>query len=571
MQERWSIDMKVVIVGGVAGGATAAARIRRLDEQAEIVVFERSGFISYANCGLPYYIGGVIEDPEELTLQTPESFFSRFRVSMRVRHEVTAIHPDKKAVSVTDLETGEVFEESYDKLILSPGAKPTQPRLPGVGLDKLFTLRTVEDTFRIKAYISENHPKSAVLAGGGFISLELAENLRELGMEVTIVQRPKQLMNPFDPDMAAFIHSEMRRHGVKLALGHTVEGFEEKDGGVDVLLKDEAPLHADMVVLAIGVSPDTQLAQDAGLELGVKGSIVVNDRMETSVPDIYAVGDAVQVKHFVTGQDVLLSLAGPANKQGRIAADNICGGDSHYTGSQGSSVIKVFDMTAATTGVNETNAKKAGLDVDTVILSPMSHAGYYPGGKVMTMKVVFEKETYRLLGAQIVGYEGVDKRIDVLATAIRAGLKATELKDLDLAYAPPYSSAKDPVNMAGFMIENIAKGVLKQWHLADVDTLPRDGSVTLLDTRTVGEFDGGHIDGFLNIPVDELRERLGKLDKSKPVYVICQSGLRSYIACRILAGNGFECYNFSGGFRFYDAVMHDRCLIESATACGMDK
>ena len=561
--------MKVVIVGGVAGGATAAARIRRLDEQAEIVVFERSGFISYANCGLPYYIGGVIEDPEELTLQTPESFFSRFRVSMRVRHDVTAIHPDKKAVSVTDLETGEVFEESYDKLILSPGAKPTQPRLPGVGLNKLFTLRTVEDTFRIKAYISENHPKSAVLAGGGFISLELAENLRELGMEVTIVQRPKQLMNPFDPDMAAFIHSEMRRHGVKLALGHTVEGFEEKDGGVDVLLKDEAPLHADMVVLAIGVSPDTQLAQDAGLELGVKGSIVVNDRMETSVPDIYAVGDAVQVKHFVTGQDVLLSLAGPANKQGRIAADNICGGDSHYTGSQGSSVIKVFDMTAATTGVNETNAKKAGLDVDTVILSPMSHAGYYPGGKVMTMKVVFEKETYRLLGAQIVGYEGVDKRIDVLATAIRAGMKATELKDLDLAYAPPYSSAKDPVNMAGFMIENIANGVLKQWHLAD--TLPRDGSVTLLDTRTVGEFDGGHIDGFLNIPVDELRERLGKLDKSKPVYVICQSGLRSYIACRILAGNGFECYNFSGGFRFYDAVMNDRCLIESATACGMDK
>ena len=571
MQERWNDNMKVVIVGGVAGGATAAARIRRLNEQAEIVVFERSGYISYANCGLPYYIGDVITDRSDLTLQTPESFFSRFHVNMKVRHEVTAIHPEKKEVTVKNLETGEEFEESYDKLILSPGAKPTQPRLPGVGLDKLFTLRTVEDTFCIKDYINANHPKSAVLAGGGFIGLELAENLRELGMEVTIVQRPKQLMNPFDPDMAAFIHSEMRRHGVKLALGHTVEGFEEKDSGVDVLLKDEAPLHADMVVLAIGVSPDTQLAQDAGLELGVKGSIVVNDRMETSVPDIYAVGDAVQVKHFVTGQDVLLSLAGPANRQGRIAADNICGGDSHYMGSQGSSVIKVFDMTAATTGVNETNAKKAGLDVDTVILSPMSHAGYYPGGKVMTMKVVFEKGTYRLLGAQIVGYEGVDKRIDVLATAIRAGLKATELKDLDLAYAPPYSSAKDPVNMAGFMIENIAKGVLKQWHLADVDTLPRDGSVTLLDTRTVGEFDGGHIDGFLNIPVDELRERLGELDKRKPVYVICQSGLRSYIACRILAGNGFDCYNFSGGFRFYDAATNDRCLIESATACGMDR
>ena len=571
MQERWNADMKVVIVGGVAGGATAAARIRRLNEQAEIVVFERSGYISYANCGLPYYIGDVITDPEDLTLQTPESFFSRFRVNMRVRHEVTAIHPDRKTVSVKNLQTGEEFEEGYDKLILSPGAKPTQPRLPGVGLDKLFTLRTVEDTFRIKEYIDRNHPKSAVLAGGGFISLELAENLRELGMEVTIVQRPKQLMNPFDPDMAAFIHAEVRKHGVRLALGHTVEGFEEKNGGVDVLLKDEAPLHADMVILAIGVSPETTLAKDAGLELGIKGSIVVNDRMETSVSDIYAVGDAVQVKHFVTGQDALISLAGPANKQGRIAADNICGGDSHYTGSQGSSVIKVFDMTAATTGVNETNARKAGLDVDTVILSPMSHAGYYPGGKVMTMKVVFEKETYRLLGAQIVGYEGVDKRIDVLATAIRAGLKATELKDLDLAYAPPYSSAKDPVNMAGFMIENIAKGVLKQWHLADVDTLPRDGSVTLLDTRTVGEFAHGHMDGFSNIPVDELRGRLDELDKGKPVYVICQSGLRSYIACRILAGNGFECYNFSGGFRFYDAVMHDRCLIESATACGMDK
>ena len=571
MQERWNDNMKVVIVGGVAGGATAAARIRRLDEQAEIVVFERSGYISYANCGLPYYIGDVITDRSELTLQTPESFFSRFRVSMRVRHEVTAIHPEKKEVTVKNLETGEEFEESYDKLILSPGAKPTQPRFPVADLDKVFTLRTVEDTLRIKEYINESHPKSAVLVGGGFIGLELADNLRELGMDVTVVEYAKQLMTPFDSDMAAFIHNEMRKHGVKLVLGRAVEGLEEADGGVDVLLKDEQPLRADMVILAIGVSPETTLAKDAGLELGIKGSIVVNDRMETSISDIYAVGDAVQVKHFVTGQDVLLSLAGPANKQGRIAADNICGGDSHYMGSQGSSVIKVFDMTAASTGVNETNAKKAGLDADAVILSPMSHAGYYPGGKVMTMKVVFEKGTYRLLGAQIVGYEGVDKRIDVLATAIRTGLKATELKDLDLAYAPPYSSAKDPVNMAGFMIENIANGVLKQWHLADADNLPRDGSVTLLDTRTVEEFTLGHIDGFTNIPVDELRERLDELDKGKPVYVICQSGLRSYIACRILAGNDFECYNFSGGFRFYDAVMNDRCLIESATACGMDK
>lgn len=562
--------MKVVIVGGVAGGATAAARIRRLDEHAEIVVFERSGYVSYANCGLPYYIGNVITDPEALTLQTPETFEARFRVTMKVRHEVTALHPEKHTVSVKNLETGEVFEESYDKLLLSPGAKPTQPKLSGTGIDRLFTLRTVEDTFRIKEFIRTNHPKSAVLSGGGFIGLELAENLRELGMEVTIVQRPKQLMNPFDADMAAFIHSEMRKHGVRLALGHTVEGFEEKDGGVDVLLGEEAPLHADMVVLAIGVTPDTHLASEAGLKLGLKGSIVVNDQMETSAPDIYAVGDAVQVQHSVTGQDALISLAGPANKQGRIAADNICGRDSRYRGSQGSSVIKVFDMTAAVTGINETNAKKAGLAVDTVILSPMSHAGYYPNGKVMTMKVVFEKETYRLLGAQIVGYEGVDKRIDVLATAIHANLKATELKELDLAYAPPYSSAKDPVNMAGFMIENIAEGQLKQFHLEDVKDLPRDGSVILLDTRTAGEYSRGHADGFLNIPVDELRERLDELDKNKPVYVMCQSGLRSYIATRILAGNGFDAYNFSGGFRYYDAVVNDRCLIESATACGMD-
>ena len=563
--------MKVVIVGGVAGGATAAARIRRLDEQAEIVVFERSAYISYANCGLPYYIGGVIEDAGELTLQTPESFFTRFRVQIKVLHEVTAIHPDRKTVSVTNLQTGERFEESYDKLLLSPGAKPTQPRFPGADSDRLFTLRTVEDTLRIRAYIDEHHPRSAVLAGGGFIGLELAENLRELGMDVTIVQKPMHLMTPFDADMAALIHGEMRRHGVKLALGHTVEGFAQRDGGMDVLLQDAAPLHADMVILAIGVTPDTALAKEAGLELGVRGSIVVNDRMETSVPDIYAVGDAVQVRHFVTGQDALIALAGPANKQGRIAADNICGGDSRYTGSQGSSVLKVFDMTAALTGLNETQAAAAGFDADSVILSPMSHAGYYPGGRVMTMKVVFEKATYRLLGAKIVGYEGVDKRIDVLATAIRAGMKATELKDLELAYAPPYSSAKDPVNMAGFMVDNIARGLLRQWHLADADSLPRDGSVTLLDTRTPGEYSAGHIEGFINIPVDDLRERLHELDRTKPVYVICQSGLRSYIACRILAGHGFDCYNFSGGYRFYATVTQERCLIRSATACGMDQ
>ena len=562
--------MKVIIIGGVAGGATAAARIRRLDEKAEIKVFERSGYISYANCGLPYYIGDVITDPVQLTLQTPESFFTRFRIDIKVHHEVTAIHPEIKTVSVRNLETGDEFTEAYDKLILAPGAKPAQPKLSGIGIDRLFTLRTVEDTFRIREYIRKCRPESAVLAGGCFISLELAENLTELGMDVTIVQRPMQLMNPFDPEMAAFIHSQLRRHGVKLALGYTVEGFEESGEGVDVLLKDAKPLHADMVIMAIGVTPDTHLAEEAGLELGIRGSIVVNDRMETSVPDIYAAGDAVQVRHFVTGQDVVISLAGPANRQGRIIADNICGGDSRYTGSQGSSVIRIFEMTAAVTGINETGAKNAGIDADSVILSPMNHAGYYPGGSLMTIKAVFEKETYRLLGAQIIGYEGVDKRIDVIATAIRSGMKATELKDLDLAYAPPYSSAKDPVNMAGFIIDNISKGILKQWHLEELQTIMDKNDVTLLDTRTCEEYERGHIEGFRNIPVDELRDRLDEIDKDNPVYVICQSGLRSYIACRILEGSGFEAYNFCGGFRLYDTVKNDRYLTEKSTACGMD-
>lgn len=350
-----------------------------------------------------------------------------------------------------------------------------------------------------------------------------------------------------------------------------VEGFAETDDGIDVRLKNAPTLHADMAVLAIGVTPDTILAQSAGLELGVKRSIVVNDRMETSVPDIYAVGDAVQVKHFVTGRNTLISLAGPANKQGRIAADNLCGGDSRYTGGQGSSVIRIFNLTAAVTGINERTAKALGIAADQVILSPMSHAGYYPGGTVMTMKVLFEKESYRLLGAQIVGYDGVDKRIDVLATAIRAGMKAYELTELDLAYAPPYSAAKDPVNMAGFIVENLKCGIAKQWYYEEEEALPRDGSVTLLDTRTPTEYDRGHIAGFINIPVDDLRDRLGELDRRKPVYVICQSGLRSYIASRILAGNGFDAYNFAGGFRFFNAVKNDVVCSKKSTPCGMDQ
>lgn len=564
--------MKVIIVGGVAGGATAAARIRRLDEHAKIVVFERTAYISYANCGLPYYIGDVITDPNELTLQTPESFFRRFNIDVRVLSEVTSIDPDRKTVTVKDLKSGSEYEESYDKLLLAPGAKPTLPALPGVGIKGLFTLRTVEDTFKIKEYINNHKPKSAVLAGGGFISVELAENLRRLGLNVTIVQRPKQLLNPFDPDMASFVHAEMRQHGVELKLGYTVEGFKrDSAGGIDVLLKDSEPLKADMVILAIGVTPDTALASSANVELGIKGSIIVNDRMETSVKDIYAVGDAVQVKHFVTGQDTLISLAGPANREARIAADNICGGDSRYQGSLGSSAVHIFGLTAASTGINESSAIKAGINCDSVILSPLSHASYYPGGTVMTMKVVFEKETYRILGAQIIGRDGVDKRIDVIAAAIHSGMKADGLKDLDLAYAPPYSSAKDPVNMAGFMIDNIKHGLLKQFHLNELESLPHDGSVTLLDVRTREEFSLGHIDDFINIPVDELRENIDKLDRSKPVYIICQSGLRSYIALRILTGLDFDCYNFSGGYGFYDTVVNDRCMIAEAFSCGMPR
>ena len=562
--------MKIVIIGGVAGGATAAARIRRLDEKAEIVVFERSGFISYANCGLPYYIGGVIEDESDLTLQTPESFWKRFRVKMNVEHEVIEISPENKTVTVKNLKNGEVFTESYDKLLLSPGAKPIKPGFEGIESDRIFTLRTVEDTLKIKKYLNAYHPGSAVVVGGGFIGIEVAENLRELGVKVTLVEAADQLMALFDNDMASFIHAELRKNGIELMLGQMVEGFADTDSGIDVRLKDFGTIHTDMVFMAIGVAPETALAKSAGLELGIKGSIVVNDRMETSVPDIYAVGDAVQIRNFVTDTDTLISLAGPANKQGRIAADNICGGDSRYTGGQGSSVIKIFDMTAAVTGINEKTARSLGLDTDKVILSPMSHAGYYPGGKVMTMKVLFEKGSYRILGAQIVGFDGVDKRIDVMATAIRAGMKAYELIDLDLAYAPPYSSAKDPVNMAGYIIENIKNGIVKQWYYEDDETLPRDGSVTLLDTRTPQEYSKGHVKGFVNIPVDELRERIGEIDKTKPVYVICQSGLRSYIASRILTGNGFDAYNFAGGFRFYDAVRNDKELNRTATPCGMD-
>lgn len=562
--------MKVVIIGGVAGGATAAARIRRLDEQAEIVVLERSGFVSYANCGLPYYIGGVIQDQEELTLQTPESFWDRFRIDVRVGHEVTAIDPAAKTVTGKNLATGETFAESYDKLLLSPGAKPLKPPLPGLDSPRLFTLRTVEDTLAIRAFVEEHKPRRAVMAGGGFISLEVAENLAELGVEVTVVQRLPHLMPPLDYDMASFLHNHMRAKGVRVLLDTAVSGFSQQGQTITTLVEGGDPIPADLAILAIGVAPESTLAKEAGLALGQRGGIAVNDRMETSHPDIYAVGDAVEITHLVTGEKTRIALAGPANKQGRVAADNICGGDSRYPGAQGSSVLKLFDLTVAATGLNEGTAQAAGLDYETVILSPLSHAGYYPGGTVMTMKVLYEKGSLRLLGAQIVGGDGVDKRLDVLATAMQAGLTVTALKELDLAYAPPFSSAKDPVNMAGFMAENLEAGLVKQFTWQQVDSLPRDGSVNLVDVRTPEEYADGHAPGFVNIPVDQLRQRLGEIDPSKPVYLICQSALRSYLACRVLEQRGYTASHLAGGYRLYGSVALDRLASQHAFPCGIE-
>lgn len=563
--------MKVIIIGGVAGGASAAARIRRLDETAQIIVLERSNYVSYANCGLPYFIGGVIREQAELTLQTPQSFWERFHIDVRVRNEAVDIDVKSKTVAIRRLDTGEIYHEQYDKLLLSPGAKPVVPHLPGVTSDRIFSLRTVEDTLRIRKFIEEYKPATAVLVGGGFIGLEMAENLTTMGISVTVIQRSNQLFAPMDADMASFIHAQMRSHGVKLKLEKTVTGFSSKGGKPVTMIKDSEPISSDMVLLGVGVEPDTALAEKAGLALGIRGAVAVNEYMETSVPDIYAVGDAVEVSHFVTGKKSLISLAGPANKQGRIAADNICGGNSMFKGTQGSSVIKIFEMTGAVTGINEKTAEAAGIVYDKVVLSPVSHAAYYPGGQTMYMKVLYEKETLRLLGAQIAGYEGVDKRIDVLAAAIRMGMTADKLAELELAYAPPYSSAKDPVNMAGFMIENLETEKVAQFHWNEVEKLKCDGSMTLIDVRTAEEFDSGHIKGFFNIPVDELREHIEEFDIKKPVYVVCQSGLRSYIACCILSQYGFECYNLSGGYGFYSAVMHEKQMAKSAYPCGMEK
>lgn len=563
--------MKVLIVGGVAAGASCAARIRRLDEEAEIVIIERTGYISYANCGLPYYVGGVITGEEDLSLQNPESFWKRFRIDVRVRQEVQALHTKEKEVIIKNLVNNEEYIEHYDKLVLAPGAKPTLPQLSGVESNRILSLRTVEDTLHIRNYIEKNAPENVVIAGGGFIGMEVAENLRDMGIDVTIVQKPNQLLAPLDFDMACILHAEMRRAGVKLKLGKTVLGFQEHADYIETLLDGEETLQSSLVILAIGVTPDTDFIRGSDVLLGQRGSIITNEKMETSVKDIYAAGDAVEVTHYVTGKKALVSLAGPANKQGRIIADNLCGGNATYQGAQGSSVIKVFRLTAASTGINEKMAKQMEIDSDFVILHPASHASYYPGASTMTMKVLFEKKTNQLLGAQIVGYEGVDKRIDVIATAMRAGMKAVELAELDLAYAPPYASAKDPVNMSGYIIENLVTDKIKQCYYKDLENWNQDENILLLDARTVYEYRMGHIEGAKNIPLDDLREHIDELEKNKKIYVLCQSGLRSYLACRILKQHGFDVYNFTGGYRYYLTVKNEMVMQEETYPCGMDK
>lgn len=549
--------MKTLVIGGVAGGATAAARLRRLDEKAEIVIIERGEYVSFANCGLPYYIGGAISDKKVLTLQTPESFKRRFNIEVRTLTEAVSIHPERKSVKLKDLRTGELTEESYDKLILSPGAEPIRPNIGGIENPNVFTLRNIPDMDKIKAYITEKAPHSAVVVGGGYIGVEMAENLKEAGLEVSIVELADHLIAPLDFDMAADVHRYIRDKGIGLYLNNGVTSVE----GNRIILQNGV-LEADIVIMSVGVRPESTLAKDCGIALNARGSIIVDEQMRTNIPDIYAVGDAVQVKDFVSDLAAFIPLAGPANKQGRIAADNIAGIPSKYKGTQGSAVLKLFDMTIATTGLNEKSAAAAGIDYDKTYIYSASHASYYPGAENMSIKAIWDKNSQKLIGAQIVGFGGVDKRMDILATAIRFGAKVTDLAELELCYAPPFGSAKDPVNMLGFVAENAISGKIKQFFWHDVEKLPRDGSITLLDTRTPFEVSHGRIDGFINIPLDSLRERINELPKGKPVYVHCHSGLRSYIACRILSGNGFDCYNLAGGWRLYEAVINERKVPE---------
>jgi NADPH-dependent 2,4-dienoyl-CoA reductase/sulfur reductase-like enzyme/rhodanese-related sulfurtransferase len=562
--------MKVVIIGGVAGGATAAARLRRLDECAEIVVIEKGGYVSFANCGLPYYIGGSIKKRDELLLQTPESFRDRFNVDVRVNHEVIAINSVAHTVSVRDLASGSHYEESFDRLILAPGASPNIPDLPGLDDPRVFTLRNIADTDAIKAFVVEKRPRRAVIVGGGYIGIEMAENLVDAGVAVSVIQRSDHVIKTLDVEMAGQVHQHLCEKGVDLRLQTPFSGVEAipsgtvcgdgtesaaSTGGHLNVLMGEDRLPCDMVILSIGVRPDSELASAANLEVDEHGGIIVDSHMRTSDPDIYAAGDAVVVSNLISGEPSLIPLAGPANKQGRIAADNICGIPSTYCGTQGSAVLKVFDLTVASTGLNERQARAAGIECDKVYLSPNNHAGYYPGGTAIMLKVLFAPGDGRILGAQAVGREGVDKRVDVLAVAIRAGMTARDLTELELCYAPPFSSAKDPVNMAGYLIENVLAGRVRQYYWDEVDELPRDGSVQLVDVRSPGEFKRSRLPGFVNIPVDELRDRVDELDPAKPVRLLCLSALRSYLAARILTQRGFtDVSHLAGGLRLYSSL-----------------
>ena len=546
--------MNYLIIGGVAGGATVAARLRRMDEKANIILFERGKYVSYANCGLPYYIGDTINNREKLFVQTAKGFTDRFRIDIRTEQEVTAIRPDKKEVEIKNLSTGETYTETYDKLVLSPGAEPLRPGIEGIGSKKIFTLRNVPDTDTIKNYVNTENPKRAIVVGGGFIGLEMAENLYDLGIQVDVVEMANQVMAPLDFSMAAIVHRQLTDKGVGLHLEDGVSRFEEKDGGVTVHLRSGKQIATDKVLLSIGVRPETKLAKDAGLAIGERGGIAVNDYMQTSDADIYALGDAVEVRHLVTGQPALIPLAGPANKQGRIVADNIVfGNKKKYPGSIGTSIAKVFDLTVAAAGANAKLLQQNNIPYISSYTHGASHAGYYPGAVPLSIKILFAPENGKLLGAQIVGFNGVDKRIEMLAQVIQRGGTVHDLAELEHAYAPPYSSAKDPVNMAGFVAENILnkKSRIIQWR--ELAELPAD--TIRIDVRTHDEYKLGTIPGFINIPVDELREHLDELPKEKPIVVTCAVGLRGYLAYRILVQNGFKhVRNLSGGYKTWSVA-----------------
>ena len=546
--------MNYLIIGGVAGGATVAARLRRMDEKANIILFERGKYVSYANCGLPYYIGDTINNREKLFVQTAKGFTDRFRIDIRTEQEVTAIRPDKKEVEIKNLSTGETYTETYDKLVLSPGAEPLRPGIEGIGSKKIFTLRNVPDTDTIKNYVNTENPKRAIVVGGGFIGLEMAENLHDLGIQVDVVEMANQVMAPLDFSMAAIVHRQLTDKGVGLHLEDGVSRFEEKDGGVTVHLRSGKQIATDMVLLSIGVRPETKLAKDAGLAIGERGGIAVNDYMLASDADIYALGDAVEVRHLVTGQPALIPLAGPANKQGRIVADNIVfGNKKKYPGSIGTSIAKVFDLTVAAAGANAKLLQQNNIPYISSYTHGASHAGYYPGAVPLSIKILFAPENGKLLGAQIVGFNGVDKRIEMLAQVIQRGGTVHDLAELEHAYAPPYSSAKDPVNMAGFVAENILnkKSRIIQWR--ELAELPAD--TIRIDVRTHDEYKLGTIPGFINIPVDELREHLDELPKEKPIVVTCAVGLRGYLAYRILVQNGFKhVRNLSGGYKTWSVA-----------------